>query len=491
MNLSQRISSRLNPLTLLSLCCLFLLSLGIQPAQSLANPLDLYGSGTRASALGNTGAASSIDYHAVHYNPATLLRGGSSLGGGVSYALKNLDVQLTPRPSGYDIPNLGSNSPAVPTSFELRERQGESGAVHSFNIFTGSSTDLGTEDLRVGFLLSLPVYHSIDSYASTFSDERERLFSHQVGFSLLGGRVEHFVAQVAAAYQFFDWLAIGIGASVMPDAYTKNYVYMNDAARQDDVDLNVGLQTSTQWRLNGGLLVTPNDRFRLGVSYRDEQYMLVRGVNEVQVRGLQGGESYPFEQSLYIVSDYSPRQFSYAGVWSSGGQLFTSDIVYTLWSDYLDSHGQAVDFKDTWSLRVGFEQPFIEGQTLRVGARWEPSPIPEQSGRSNFVDNDRYVLSVGSGHDIEIQGKRLTLSWHAQFHGLLGRRHQKNTAERYELCEIDTRSICDEVSDQLIDPTTRQPYEEAQGLQTGNPGFPGYSSGGYILQFGVEISWSF
>ena len=456
-----------------------------------ANPLDLYGSGSRSAALGNTGAASALDFHAVYYNPAALTQGRSSFGGGMSYTLNDLEVKLSPRPHGYEIPDLGTQSPAVPSAYELNERRGESGLTHSFSLFTGTSSDLGTDDLRVGFLLTLPVYHSVQSYSSLFSDERERLFSNQVNFSLLGGRVEHFVAQLGAAYQLFDWLSLGIGSSVSPEAFTQNDVYMNDAARQDEVDINVGLQTSSAWKLNGGLLVTPNERFKLGVSYRDEQYMLIRGLNQVQVRGLQGSESYPFFQRLYIVTNYSPRQFTFAGMWQNDQQLFTADLAYILWSDYLDSHGQSVDFNDTWSARLGYQYLFHSGQMLRFGARWEPSPIPEQRGRSNFVDNDRYVLSLGSGHEINIQGKQLILSWHAQFHGLIGRSHQKDLLESYGPCETQSSSLCDEVNDELIDPTTRQPFDQAQGLQTGNPGFPAYSSGGSIFQIGMEVSWTF
>ena len=123
-------------------------------------------------------------------------------------------------------------------------------------MYTGISTDLGTDALRFGLSLSLPVYHSVDSYPSAFSDEREQHFSNQVGFSLLGGRVEHFVAEFGFAYQPLDWLSIGVGGSVMPNASTRNFIYINDAARQDEVDLNLDLNTSSQVRLNGCLLYT-------------------------------------------------------------------------------------------------------------------------------------------------------------------------------------------------------------------------------------------
>lgn len=467
------------------------LGLSAISSTSLANPFELYGVGSRASALGNLGTASADDYTAVHYNPAALLSGRSSLGGGVSYAAKQLEVKLTDRPAGYEIPDLGASSPTVPSEYLLQPRRGREGTDHTWTMYTGLSSDLGTRDLRFGLLLSLPVYHSTESYPSTFPDEREQHFTNQVSFSLLGGRVEHFVAEFGLAYQLFDWLALGVGASVMPNVFTRNFVYMPDAARQDAVNLNLDLKTETQWRLIGGLIVKPNRRFKIGVSYRDEQYMSIRGVNEVQVRGLQGGEGYPFEQNLHIITDYSPRQFTYGGAWFGDHNMFTADLVYTVWSSYLDQHGDPVDFEDTWSPRLGYEHNLGLDQKIRIGLRWDPSPVPEQTGRSNFVDNDRAVVSIGGGHPIKIADKRLTISWHVQLHSLIGRSHTKAIPASLETCERDTRALCDEVPDDTMNPRTGEPYPEAEGLQTGNPGFPGYSSGGLIVQTGIEVLWSF
>ena len=460
-------------------------------ASVYASPFEIYGAGARGSALGNVGSTVSSDYHAVYYNPAALINGQSSLGASLSYSAKMLDVSLSPRPSGYDIPNLGTASPAVPTEYRVNPRSGRSATDHSFTLTTGIATDLKTEDLRFGLLLSLPVYHSVDSYSSAFSDEREQHFSNQLSFSLLGGRLEHFEAQVGVAYRLFEWLSLGVGASVRPDANTRNDIYVNDPARQDEVDLNVGLKTQSSWRLQGGLLIMPNPNFRVGVSYRDEQYMRIRGVNEVQVRGLQGGESYPFEQRLYIINDYTPRQFTYGGAWIGDQALFTADLVYTVWSGFLDAHGIKQDFLDTWSPRIGFEYRLANLHTLRVGASWSPSPIPEQTGRSNFVDNDRAQVSIGSEHKIEIAGRELKIAWYTQFHYLVGQRHRKELVGEIEVCRSDSRSICDEVPDDTIDPMTGQPYPEASGLQTGNPGFPGFSSGGMIIQTGLEVKWEF
>jgi hypothetical protein len=47
--------------------------------------------------------------------------------------------------------------------------------------------------------------------------------------------------------------------------------------------------------------------------------------------------------------------------------------------------------------------------------------------------------------------------------------------------------VCDEVPDTTVDPVTGKTMAQAQGLQTGNPGFPGFLSFGTILAFGLDL----
>ena len=491
--------TQLNRFTLSSLIPSFLLITLMFIGESLiglgqvgyANPFELYGQGSRGSALGHTGVASSNDYSATFYNPAALTQSKHTIGLGWTYALKDLNVRLGTRPNGYDLPDLGPQSPTVPSEYRLQPRSGRTGMDHTFTLQSGASSNLGTERLRIGFVASLPLYHSRDSYTSTFNDEREQYFSNQLDFTLLGGRVEHFVFQTAIAYQFTPWLSIGVGAHVMPFASTQNYIYINDASRQDLIDLNIGLQTQSRWRPQGGILLTPSPNYKVGFSFRDEQYMQIQGQNTVQVRGLQEGESYPFIQDMKILIDYTPRQFTWGGMWQGDKWMITSDVIYTVWSDYKNHHLEKTNFTDTWSPRLGIEYTPKTDHTLRFGARYEPTPVGEQTGRTNYIDNSRTVLSIGSGHTISVYQNKLTLAWFAQFHLLQGRTHSKTKQDSYMLCSSETSNLCDEVSDTLINPQTRQPWPEAQGLQTGNPGFPSFSHGGWMGQFGLEVSWSY
>ena len=50
--------------------------------------------------------------------------------------------------------------------------------------------------------------------------------------------------------------------------------------------------------------------------------------------------------------------------------------------------------------RIGFESIKSHGLwdfAFRLGYGFEPSPVPDQTGITNFVDSDKHVISVGFG----------------------------------------------------------------------------------------------
>ncbi|MEE2643874.1 MAG: outer membrane protein transport protein [Myxococcota bacterium] len=449
-----------------------------------ASPFDLYGAGSRGSAMGNTGVASGQDCAASFYNPGALTGSPPQVTVGLHSALKQLSIRLSERPAGYEIPDLGFDSPAVPSKYRIQPRRDTALDQLGLNLYGGATTDLGHEDLRLGLLFSLPLYRSENTQGSFFSDEREQFFSNQLHFDLLGSRVDRFVTLIAGAWRVTPWLSLGLGAQLSVIAESKNAIYMDDPTRQDQIDLNVGLETQTRWSPNAGLFFTPSDTFQLGVSFRDEQYTEIIGVNEVQVRGLQDSESYPFKQKINLTLEYQPRQFLWGATWKFGAHQLNTDLVYLLWSDYPTHHQRRAGLEDTLSLRVGLEHQLDEALIIRWGGAYEPTPVGEQSGRLNLVDNDRLVGSLGAGHRFRFAEKVLQLSWHLQLHWLAPRSQVKSRDQLQKSCATTGDALCDEVPD---DPE----LPETLGLQTGNPGFPGFSSGGILAHFGVELSWSF
>ena len=70
------------------------------------------------------------------------------------------------------------------------------------------------------------------------------------------------------------------------------------------------------------------------------------------------------------------------------------------------------------------------GVDLRVGAAFEPSPYPRQTGVTSLADNDRFVFSAGAGLVLRELGKVLRgpvrLDVHFQAYVLRGRLHPKD-----------------------------------------------------------------
>jgi len=110
--------------------------------------------------------------------------------------------------------------------------------------------------------------------------------------------------------------------------------------------------------------------------------------------------------------------------------MLVADMTYTQWSSFqeltspysvvtVDSlEGTSFNltvgqdygkpgFKDTWSYRGGLQitaGPMAKYDSirdlmlkLRLGGQWIPTPVPEQKGLTNYMDNDRAVATAGLG----------------------------------------------------------------------------------------------
>ena len=85
----------------------------------------------------------------------------------------------------------------------------------------------------------------------------------------------------------------------------------------------------------------------------------------------------------------------------------------------------------------------------------------------------------------------LRIGWHLQWHFLVPRDEVKAQLEDHPACTPGVTDVCDEITGDDVNPATGVPWAEAEGLQTGNPGFPGWSSGGWLASMGFEASWEF
>lgn len=479
-------------------------------ASASAHPFALYGLGSRTTAMGGAGTATATGASAVHYNPARLTTGPSSAFIGGYATFNDLQINLAPRPEGYDIP-ITSDQPAawpvIPTEYRLNERKDPEQPGTGVNFALGAVSDLGFQGFRVGVIAALPVVSTVDA-KTTFADEREQYFSNTLQWDLMGVRTEQATLELAAAYQVLPSLSVGVGASYMPATTLNNEGYLNAVDSPGELDLNVGMSIPSRIRPNFGLS-WDDGTFSGGFAYRSEQYMELAGDTLVQARGTDPqSDGYPFVQRMNVVLNYQPSEVSMGFAGRFGATGLSLDATLEQWSGYRDNHNNearvakvenlktvpTVDhgFADTLNVRLGLEHALGNERFVRLGAGFLPTPVPDQTGRSNFVDNDKVVLSAGVGGLLKYGNNDITINLHTQLLNLLPRETVKKQLDRFPACTSSlTDTICDELTEADIDPGTQQPWEGSEGLQTGNPGFPGWSSGGWALSAGLDATWNF
>jgi long-chain fatty acid transport protein len=146
------------------------------------------------------------------------------------------------------------------------------------------------------------------------------------------------------------------------------------------------------------------------------------------------------------------------------------DVSYNQWSAFRTYFDQAPDptFKDNVSVMSGVEWsalPHASWLTVRAGGGYEPSPIPPQTGETNYLGASTVVLAAGAGADLR---RLFHVPVVVDFH-IRGRMGMQQTATK------DAASLPD------ADTTT-------PGKQIDNIGYPGFSSRSSLFQAGLTAT---
>lgn len=415
---------------LLQLPFIFLLQLN-------ASTFDVYGCGSRGIAMGNALTSLTDDWCAPYYNPAGIARRKNTLGGGIIYSTDKL--KITP---------YGNANPT--TDIE-----------DTFGLNVGVTNSFGTERFRFGVGIYTPL-DRVQLQRTHFVDEREAFFSNQLHFELYGERTQRQVILPVIAFKISDWLSAGAGVSLFIYSRSDSYVYLPDILDQSKAYINVNNKQRYTYVPDVGILISPLEKLWIGLSYIGSDDFPIIGHSYVQVPQL--GQEFLQVIDQYVF--YTPPRISLGASYQIGDSLTTSfDLVWWGWSNFHDNHGKKPNpkWRDTFVPRIGVEYKVIEEVILRGGFSFEPSPVPDQTGRQNFVDNDREIFSVGAGFPFKIDTRNCEASVHFQY-------QQFNKRKTIKEKEYDA------------DP-------DEPGVQ--NPGFPGYESAGALFSAGVDVGYKF
>jgi hypothetical protein len=258
--------------------------------------------------------------------------------------------------------------------------------------------------------------------------------------------------------------------------------------------LNTQIKVSTGVAPNFGAVVTPVDGLDISLTVHTPQKLeIITGFATFLPNGdLQRADRTatlawePWMLSLGVQYDFIRSAAHRMGVVATA----TDEV----WSQYRDRQNarplQGYEWSNVLNLTGGLRYVYAEQLSSFFDVVYAPSPVPLQTGRTNYVDNDRYALAAGMSYEFAIPATtcRVRLGLQGQLH-LLPERAQKKldptsptfAGQRYSQL----------VADEWIDGATNnrgEVYQESFGLQTNNPGWPGFSSKGMIVGAGLNAS---
>ena len=434
---------------------------------------------------------------AAYFNPALLADSAEQAGLFCFYFHQQLDIGLQDRPAGADVSaavydarllNPDGTTSRLPfrplATADLINKRGshdpDSGELY---LGFGMTKQLVPGRLALGFYALVPAtrFQSQDSF---FSDERQQFFSNSLHFELLEDRTRMSLLSLGLGGRIAEWLSVGAGVTVANDARVRSELYVGDATYQETAEINTSTGLEVRFVPHFGLAAQPVEGLNLAATVHMPYSSDVVGESDVQFWDYPYSEG---EQSLTQKFEfghaYEPLRASLSAAGRFAGITVAGSGTWTRWSKYRDRHGErpSAEWGDTVSGSVGI-QAAAGRHSLGLDVRFEPSPVPDQTGRTNYVDNSRLGLAGGW----ELPFRLLSMGWkmgiQGQFHYLIGRSVDKAPGS--------PDPVFDEFPES-VDVKSGLPIAAAEGLQTNNPGYPGFGSGGWMLGGGAWLKAQF
>jgi long-chain fatty acid transport protein len=456
------------------------------------------GNGGAQGVVTGAGAAS------TYFNPAMLVEADDELMLGFALISEQMGVTLQGRPQSGDVPLAvaggGVVSPGgqplppdvVPTQwlqngcppgsganqcpgsgFAARPRQGQgtSGKTRSY-LTLGIVKTLIKDRFTLGIYAMLPIGDFTTAQAF-YPDEREALFSNSLHPELYGDRLTSVSLVFGGGFRLLPNLSIGASVSVGLANLATSNDYIQSATDYSQLLLDNSVKTDVNVAPTVGVRYAPTSWLRFGGAiHSPEQFLVDTTIDATLPTGTESGTT------ARNVFDWMPWSVAFgaeAVVVRRGSYTMSvvGSIDYGFWSAYQDRQGQSpstygpgLGFHDTMSGAIGVRHAY-QGSRAFVDFRYIPSPVPDQVGRSNYVDNDR--LGIVAGADTLLKWLHLRPGIQIFADRFIPRLNEKNDA-----------LIPDQLPDGSTFGATGQPVPGSQGLQTNNPGWPGFSSGGWL-----------
>jgi long-chain fatty acid transport protein len=408
--------------------------------QSFANPLDYYGYGSRASAMGNAYTALATDFTGVYYNPAAMvMTEKASFGLGFSYYNIGLSTSdLAKNDQASDLKNIDplygyTLGFCLPLKGKLRGK---------------AAFGLGTYFLGDWYYIKArsPELNEPEFVIDQIRNRRQEV-------------------ALGVAYRPLKMFSFGLGAYIIPggsgsSTMTLDVPILQGKSGAYPPTFTVDWDITTKIAFLGGIHFQLNDRLAAGINFRDKIDMLFSIPVDMYLTNLGLVILEEQNANTHIIShvSYTPRHVNLGVYYSPLPRLkLSGDLFWYEWSGYpnpaptlkISSKMKEGDllagilktpdipanpspgFHDTFSPNLGAEYQLIPAVALRGGYSFVPTPVPAQTGASNFLDMDRHILTLGTGISFQdpfaVFSKKILMDLHFQYHILAGQTIKKDT----------------------------------------------------------------
>jgi long-chain fatty acid transport protein len=390
---------------------------------AFAGPAETFGFGSRSTALGGAVSADVTDISANFYNPAGLA-GAKGLTFEAGYVRTFYDLRMNGKDNRVD--------PVRGLLFGLVAPGEVAGLPFAFGV------GLHLPDDRVFRVRSLD--------------------QEQPRWEMFDNRPQRIFMSANLAIKPFKWLEVGGGMVFLAATRARlditgqiNVASPKESELRHEVDADL---TSIRYP-QAGVRVHANDKLRFAAVYRGEFQLTLDIAARLDVQAQALGLTVPLltyittnsvnaflPQQAVLGTSYDPHKnwtIDFDVTWINWGRYKSPVTAVNAQTKFDPPPGfppslvpekpaptviLPPNFQDRFVPRLGVEGRFPLGNrghvfAGRVGYFFERSPIPEQSGGTNFVDADRHAFSAGMGVTLkdvsqEIPGD-VRFDMHAQY----------------------------------------------------------------------------
>lgn len=429
---------------------------------ALASTGELYGYGSRASALGNTMLGGITDPFATYYNPAAnSANPGLQISLGTAYYVPHfLKIE------GVTIQNSATSD----RNADVVGNVDTENYLDHFGQAIGLSLNLGEafKNLTVGLTAAMPLARVAyldtgDPFKPEYYNYRSRTQRPQIYAAMS--------AQPFKNFYFGTGIAIATNLSATATLFTTGSDGKVSSAR-----LASTIKPSAAPYFS---LYAKPDPMQLGLVLRlPNKYKITMDTN-AQAHLLSGASNIPLVLNSTSTIYYDPLEIDLGASYRIREKTWVT--LELDWYQYKAFEGPTLSLTDTGSLpdlkdsiattptmrnifvpRIGVERQ-VDKAKVRAGYYYRPSPVKDNSGTGNLVDPSQHVLTAGVGFDlkeIKLTERQIFLDIHAQYHHLV-----------------------------------KSHVSKSAGTETGSSGTkigaPGYDIGGYIYGGGFSLTANF